>query len=107
MAQVTAVLRDSQEFGEVDPAADWEKWQSRRPEFSLYYAALIDPARDGDAAILCVLRAGGVVMDDERVTRTVVPTPASLSLSLIPDAPWACDFTRVIYLLMRPVVSEI
>ena len=57
MAQVTAVLRDSQEFGEVDPAADWEKWQSRRPEFSLYYAALIDPARDGDAAILCVLRA--------------------------------------------------
>ena len=57
MAQVTAVLQDSQEFGEVDPAADWEKWQSRRPEFSLYYAALIDPARDGDAAILCVLRA--------------------------------------------------
>ena len=57
MAQVTAVLRDSQEFGDVDPAADWEKWHSRRPEFSLYYAALIDPARDGDAAILCVLRA--------------------------------------------------
>jgi len=24
MAQVTAVLRDSQEFGDVDPAADWE-----------------------------------------------------------------------------------
>ena len=34
----SAVLRDSQEFGDVDPAADWEKWHSRRPEFSLYYA---------------------------------------------------------------------
>ena len=57
MAQVTAVLRDSEEFGDIDPSADWEKWHARRPEFSLYYAALIDPARDGEEAILCVLRA--------------------------------------------------
>ena len=57
MSQVTTVLAESQEFGDLDPSADWEKWQARRPEFSLYYAALVDPARDGADAYQCVLRA--------------------------------------------------
>ena len=57
MSQVSTVLAESQEFGDLDPSADWEKWQARRPEFSLYYAALVDPARDGADAFQCVLRA--------------------------------------------------
>ena len=57
MSLVTAVLDESQEFGELDPSADWQKWSERRPEFSLYYAALVDPARDGADAVQCVLRA--------------------------------------------------
>lgn len=67
MALVSSYLNDSREFSEVDPSADWEKWQARRPgEFTLYYAALFDPARDGADAVRCVLRA---VLDG-------VPTPS-------------------------------
>lgn len=57
MSLVTECLNDSEEFAEVDPSADWQKWTERRPAFSLYYAALIDPAHDGNEGILCVLRA--------------------------------------------------
>ena len=50
---------------QVDPSADWKKWTDRRPDFQLYYAALVDPARDSSDGIMCVLRA---VMDG-------IPTP--------------------------------
>lgn len=65
MTLVSECLNESDEFGEIDPSADWQKWSERRPDFSLYYAALLDPARDGEEGVVCVLRA---VMDG-------IPTP--------------------------------
>ena len=47
MALVADWLNASEEFEQVDPSADWEKWASRGQDLSLYYAALIDPAEDG------------------------------------------------------------
>ena len=57
MSLVGTALNESEEFAEIDVSADWEKWSTRRPDFSLYYAALLDPARDGADAVQCVLRA--------------------------------------------------
>ena len=57
MALVGTALNESSEFEAIDPEEDWQKWQARRPDFSLYYAALVDPARDGADSVLCVLRA--------------------------------------------------
>lgn len=65
MSIVSECLNDSDEFARVDPSADWKKWTDRRPDFQLYYAALIDPTRDGGDGVMCVLRA---VMDG-------IPTP--------------------------------
>eukprot|EP00931_Biecheleriopsis_adriatica_P063532 TRINITY_DN38493_c0_g1_i2.p1 TRINITY_DN38493_c0_g1~~TRINITY_DN38493_c0_g1_i2.p1 ORF type:complete len:310 (+),score=83.10 TRINITY_DN38493_c0_g1_i2:29-931(+) len=65
MALASECLNESDEFGDVDPSADWKTWSERRPDFSLYYAALTDPARDGKEGVVCVLRA---VMDG-------IPTP--------------------------------
>eukprot|EP00930_Biecheleria_cincta_P057389 TRINITY_DN43332_c0_g1_i1.p1 TRINITY_DN43332_c0_g1~~TRINITY_DN43332_c0_g1_i1.p1 ORF type:complete len:332 (+),score=75.65 TRINITY_DN43332_c0_g1_i1:33-1028(+) len=65
MALVSECLNESDEFGEIDPSADWQKWSERRPDFSLYYAALVNPAHDGEEGVVCVLRA---VMDG-------IPTP--------------------------------
>jgi GNAT superfamily N-acetyltransferase len=66
MADVSEFLNRSQEFSDVDPSADWEKWAARRPGFSLSYYCLVDPARDGQDAIVACLRA---VLDG-------VPSPA-------------------------------
>jgi GNAT superfamily N-acetyltransferase len=57
MALVSTWLNDSSEFSHVDPSADWRKWSSRRPNFTLYYVALLDPARDGKDSIVACLRA--------------------------------------------------
>ena len=57
MALVSESLNRSEEFADIDPQEDWEKWSSRRPGFSLYYAALIDPARDGADSVVAALRA--------------------------------------------------
>lgn len=59
MASCSAFLNASEEFAEIDPNADWEKWQLRVPNaFSLFYAAILDPMKpEGGAGVLCVLRA--------------------------------------------------
>ena len=57
MSLVSTALNQSDEFGDMDPEEDWKKWSERRPDFKLYYAALIDPARDGPESVACVLRA--------------------------------------------------
>lgn len=66
MSLVAEWLNRSEEFSDVDPSADWQKWTGRRPGFSLYYAALLDPARDGPDSVRACLRA---VLDG-------VPVPA-------------------------------
>jgi GNAT superfamily N-acetyltransferase len=51
-------LNSTEEFAEIDPEADWEKWRDRCPgHFTLFYAAIVDPIREGPKAIHCVLRA--------------------------------------------------
>jgi hypothetical protein len=67
MSLVSEWLNRSEEFSSVDPSADWQKWANRRPGFSLYYAALLDPARDGPDSVRACLRA---VLDG-------VPVPVS------------------------------
>mmetsp|Transcript_6182 Transcript_6182/g.18279 ORF Transcript_6182/g.18279 Transcript_6182/m.18279 type:complete len:361 (-) Transcript_6182:80-1162(-) len=57
MALVSEALNSSDEFGDVDPENDWKQWAERGPKFSLYYAALVDPTRDGAEAVSAVLRA--------------------------------------------------
>jgi len=58
MADCSAFLNSSDEFNEVDPSGDWEKWRDRVPgAFTLFYAAIIDPLRSGEASVHCVLRA--------------------------------------------------
>jgi GNAT superfamily N-acetyltransferase len=59
MASCSAFLNDSDEFNEVDPSADWDKWANRVPgAFSLFYAAIVDPLQpEGGRGIHCVLRA--------------------------------------------------
>ena len=41
----------------MDPTEDWAAWTERRPEFSLFYVALLDPGEFGSDAVLGVLRA--------------------------------------------------
>ena len=57
MSLVSTALNESDEFGDIEPEEDWKKWSARRPGFQLYYAALVDPARDGAEGVACVLRA--------------------------------------------------
>ena len=57
MARASTFLNQTGDFEAVDPTSDWEKWASRRPELRLYYWLLEDPARDGDDAVSCALRA--------------------------------------------------
>ena len=42
MADVTTYLNSTRDFNEVDPNEDWEKWTTRRPGMSLYFAAITD-----------------------------------------------------------------
>ena len=59
MASCSAFLNDSEEFAEVNPEDDWQKWANRVPgAFSLFYAAILDPLKpEGGGGVLCVLRA--------------------------------------------------
>lgn len=57
MSQVTSYLNDTADFNEVDPTADWEKWTSRRPDMSLYFAAILDPTQREETSVRAVLRA--------------------------------------------------
>lgn len=58
MADCSAFLNNSEEFNEVDPEGDWEKWCTRVPgAFTLFYAAIVDPLQSGHQAVHCVLRA--------------------------------------------------
>jgi len=77
-ALVAGALNESEEFGDVDPTEDWQNWRERRPDFALYYAALVDPARDGPAAVACVLRA---VLDP----RPAAGAPATRKSRLVVD----------------------
>ncbi|KAJ1451523.1 hypothetical protein M885DRAFT_529570 [Pelagophyceae sp. CCMP2097] len=69
MALVAEALNESDDFGDVDPTADWEAWAARRPEFSLFYVALLDPDEFGAEAVLGVLRA---VLDRQEPRARVV-----------------------------------
>ena len=58
MASCSAFLNDSEEFNEVDPNSDWEKWSNRVPgAFSLFYAAIVDPLQPEGRGVHAVLRA--------------------------------------------------
>ena len=52
MADSSTFLNASEEFAEVDPSADWEKWSSRgqAASFSLYYIAVMD----GSSMVACL-----------------------------------------------------
>lgn len=76
MAQCAEYLNESDEFNEVDPNDDWEKWAQRVPgAFTLYYAALVDPLYEGARAVQCVLRA---VLD-----RPTQPSPPRLIIDYV------------------------
>lgn len=58
MASCSAFLNKSQEFNNVDPEEDWNKWTSRVSDaFTLYYSAIVDPTDPSPSGIHCVLRA--------------------------------------------------
>ena len=60
MSSCTAFLNESEEFNEVDPSGDWDKWANRVPgAFSLFYAAILDPLQPEGTGrgVQCVLRA--------------------------------------------------
>ena len=58
MASCSAFLNESEEFNEVDPTGDWDKWSNRVPgAFTLFYAAIIDPLQPDWSGVQAVLRA--------------------------------------------------
>merc|ERR1740138_1595043 len=60
MSCCSAFLNESEEFNEVDPSSDWDKWAHRVPgAFSLFYAAVLDPLQPEGTGrgVHCVLRA--------------------------------------------------
>jgi len=60
MSSCSAFLNESEEFNEVDPSSDWDKWATRVPgAFSLFYAAILDPMQPEGTGrgVQCCLRA--------------------------------------------------
>ena len=93
MSLVGTALNESEEFAEIDVSADWEKWSTRRPDFSLYYAALLDPAATGEG-----LRSG-----DRRWVDQYFEFSCSLGLDY--SGEWESDPQRVRFTVLDATIG--